>query len=53
MKNTFIEYPKCTTCKKAKKWLEDNKIKFEDRNIIENTPTEQELNKWIRYTKMV
>ena len=47
MKNILIEYPKCTTCKKAKKWLEDNQIGFEDRNIVENTPTEQELNKWI------
>ena len=43
----FIEYPKCSTCKKAKKWLLDNNIDFEDRNIIENTPTEEELRKWI------
>lgn len=35
MKNIFIEYPKCFTCKKAKKWLEENNIEFEDRNIIE------------------
>ena len=47
MKKIFIEYPKCTTCKKAKKWLEDNGIKFEDRNIVEDTPTERELNEWI------
>ena len=51
MKNIFIEYPKCTTCKKAKKWLEDNQIDFEDRNIVENTPTEQELNKWINQSE--
>ena len=48
MKNLFIEYPKCSTCKKAKKWLEDNKIEFEDRHIIENNPTENELKEWIR-----
>ena len=48
MKNLFIEYPKCSTCKKAKKWLEDNKIEFEDRHIIENNPTEDELKDWIR-----
>jgi len=47
MKNIFIEYPKCTTCKKAKKWLEGNNIKFEDRNIVEETPTVKELTEWI------
>ena len=48
MKNIFIEYSKCTTCKKAKKWLEENGIKFEDRNIVEETPTEKELTEWIK-----
>lgn len=48
MKNLFIEYPKCTTCQKAKKWLEANDIQFEDRHIIENNPTEKELTKWIK-----
>ena len=47
MKNLFIEYPKCTTCKNAKKWLIENNIEFEDRNIVEETPTIQELEKWI------
>ena len=47
MENLFIEYPKCSTCKKAKKWLETNNILFEDRNIIENNPTEKELREWI------
>lgn len=47
MENLFIEYPKCSTCKKAKKWLETNNILFEDRNIIENNPTEKELKEWI------
>lgn len=47
MENLFIEYPKCSTCKKAKKWLETNNILFEDRNIIENNPTEKELKDWI------
>lgn len=44
----FIEYPKCSTCKKAKKWLEDRKIAFTDRHIIEENPTEEELNQWIQ-----
>lgn len=48
MKYLFIEYPKCSTCNKAKKWLENNKIEFEDRHIIEKTPTYEELDKWIR-----
>ena len=34
----FICYPKCTTCQKAKKWLDDNKIKYEFRNIKEINP---------------
>lgn len=42
----FIEYPKCTTCQRAKKWLDDNKIKYEDRHIKENNPTYDELKKW-------
>ena len=48
MKNLFIEYPKCSTCKKAKKWLEDNNVEFEDRNIVEENPTYEELCKWIK-----
>lgn len=44
----FIEYPKCTTCQKAKKWLDDNAIKYEDRHIKENNPTYDELKEWIK-----
>ena len=47
MKIIFIEYPKCSTCQKAKKWLESNNIEFEDRHIVEETPTVGELKKWI------
>ena len=47
MKNLFIEYPKCSTCQKAKKWLVENNIDFEDRHIVEKNPTEEELTKWI------
>ena len=47
MKNIFIQYPKCSTCQKAKKWLETNNIDFQDRSIITETPAIQELNKWI------
>lgn len=39
----FIEYPKCSTCQKAKKWLDERKISYEDRHIAQNNPTEEEL----------
>ena len=47
MRNLFIEYPKCSTCKRAKKWLEDNKVEYIDRDITKETPTVDELKKWI------
>lgn len=43
----FIEYPKCSTCQKAKKWLEANHVEFESRHIVEQKPTEEELRDWI------
>ena len=46
MSTQFIEYPKCTTCKKAKKWLEEQGVVFADRHIAEQAPTEQELRGW-------
>ena len=42
----FICYPKCTTCQKAKKWLDDNGITYELRDIKENNPTLAELKDW-------
>ena len=45
-KMIFLEYPKCSTCKKSKKWLDDNKIKYTDRNIAENNPSFEELKEW-------
>lgn len=48
MKKLFIQYPKCTTCKKAKKFLIDNNIEFEDRDITLNNPNEEELKKLIK-----
>lgn len=43
----FIEYPKCSTCKKAKKYLEDQKLKYQPRNIVTETPTKTELTEWV------
>ena len=39
----FICYPKCSTCQKAKKWLDANKIEYTDRHIVEANPSENEL----------
>ena len=44
----FICYPQCTTCQKAKKWLDDNKIEYEFRDIKEDNPTLDELTDWYR-----
>ena len=42
----FLEYPKCSTCKKAKAWLEGAGVDFIDRHIVENNPTAEELKQW-------
>ena len=42
----FICYPRCTTCKKAQKWLDDNGLKYELRDIKENNPAYEELKNW-------
>lgn len=42
----FIEYPKCTTCQKAKRWLENSGVSYTDRHIKEENPTETELREW-------
>ncbi len=43
---TFLCYPRCTTCQKAKKWLDDNAIAYDFRDIKLNNPTAQELSAW-------
>ena len=42
----FVEYPKCTTCKKAKKWLDEHGVSYDDRHIKEQNPTAEELKEW-------
>lgn len=42
----FVEYPKCSTCKKAKKWLDSRGIPYSDRHIKEENPTAIELKSW-------
>lgn len=48
----FIQYPKCTTCIKAKKFLVENNIEFQDRHIVENNPTKEELALWIDKSRL-
>ena len=42
----FLQYPKCSTCQKAKKWLDGHQIKYTDRHIVEDNPTFDELKEW-------
>ena len=42
----FIEYPKCSTCKKAKKWLDDHGVSYIDRHIVEDNPQAAEIADW-------
>lgn len=42
----FICYPKCSTCQKARKWLDENKIEYMERHIVDDNPTYEELKKW-------
>ena len=42
----FVEYPKCSTCQKAKQWLDDHGLAYEDRHIVEENPTREELALW-------
>mgnify|MGYP002514055665 CR=1 FL=1 len=44
----FICYPKCTTCQRAKKWLDDNNIEYEFRDIKLDNPTLEELTEWYK-----
>lgn len=46
MKALFVEYPKCSTCQKAKKWLLEHQVDFTERNIKEERPTSEELKDW-------
>ncbi|WP_302566981.1 arsenate reductase family protein [Alistipes indistinctus] len=48
MKPLFIQYAKCGTCIKARKWLEAHNIAFDTRDIITQNPTEPELGSWLR-----
>lgn len=42
----FVEYPKCSTCQKAKKWLDEHNMEYTDRHIVNENPTYDELKEW-------
>lgn len=43
----FLQYPKCSTCQKASKWLKEKQIEVDSRHIVENNPTAEEIARWI------
>lgn len=47
----FLEYPKCSTCQKAKKWLDEHQVVYEDRHIKEKNPGKEELLVWYERSK--
>lgn len=48
----FIEYPKCSTCQKAKKWLDAHQVEYTDRHIVEENPTYEEVKQWYEKSGM-
>lgn len=46
MKALFVQYPKCTTCKKAEKWLKDKGVEYTSRHIKDENPSYEELKQW-------
>ena len=49
----FLEYPKCSTCQKAKKWLDEHNIEYTDRHIVEENPSYDELKKFFNTSGML
>lgn len=43
----FVEYPRCSTCRRARAWLDEHGVAYEDRHIVEQNPTAEELRTWI------
>lgn len=48
----FLCYPKCSTCQKARKWLEEHKIEYKERHIVEENPTYEELKAWYKQSEL-
>ncbi len=52
MPRLFLEYPKCSTCRNAKKWLDAHGIEYVDRHIIDTPPTIEEITEWYKRSKL-
>ena len=48
MNYLFLEYPACSTCRKARKWLDEHGVEYTARHIVEQRPLEAELREWIK-----
>lgn len=48
----FIYYPKCTTCQKAKKWLDDNQVSYEPIHIVEHNPTKEDIKSYLKLSDL-
>ena len=48
----FVNYPKCSTCRKAKNWLDEHNIEYESRHIIEDNPQAGELKEWWKISEL-
>lgn len=48
----FIQYPKCSTCQKAKKWLDAHNITYTDRHMVEDNPSYDELKEWYEISEL-
>lgn len=48
----FVQYPKCSTCRKAKKWLDEHDIEYESRHIVEDNPQADEIETWWKKSEL-
>jgi arsenate reductase len=48
----FVQYPKCSTCRKAKSWLDEHNIEYESRHIVEENPTASEIEEWYKKSEL-
>ncbi len=48
----FLEYPPCSTCRKAKAWLDSHGVRYSDRHIKEDNPTYEELKQWLAMSRL-
>lgn len=52
IKMLIVEYPRCSTCRKAKKWLDEHNITYDDRDIVKDNPQKEELKEWYEKSEL-